>query len=69
MVGIPELLELALHTPCQKSVLDECERGTVAMDTWVNKTLAFQRWLAHNTSVNRMQLLGTHNSFNDKADG
>ena len=72
LTGISELLKLAMDTVgthCKTNILDECDRGTVTMDTWVNKTLAFQRWLALNTPINEIQMLGTHNSFNDKADG
>ena len=39
------------------------------MDTWTNQTLAFQRWLQRNLTFDLIQTLGTHNSFNDKADG
>ena len=67
--GIHELLDLADHTQCKKSITDECERGTVVMDTWANKTLAFQRWLQQNLTFDLIQTLGTHNSFNNKADG
>jgi hypothetical protein len=67
--GIYELLDLADHTQCKKSIMDECERGTVVMDTWANKTLAFQRWLQQNLTFDLIQTLGTHNSFNNKADG
>ena len=67
--GIPELLDLADHTQCKKGIMDECERGSVVMDTWANKTLAFQRWLQQNLTFDLIQMLGTHNSFNDKADG
>ena len=68
-VGIHELLELADHTKCKKSILDECERGSVVMDTWANHTLAFQRWLQQSLTFDLTQTLGTHNSFNNKADG
>ena len=67
--GIHELLELADSTKCKKSLFDECERGSVAIDPWTSVSLAFQRWLQQNLSLDLVQTLGTHNSFNDKADG
>ena len=54
---------------CTKNSKDECGRGTVIMDDWLNKTLTFQRKLAVNVTLDKQQFLGTHNSFNDKADG
>ena len=39
------------------------------MDPWVNKTIFFQRQLDMNTPISGLQILGTHNSFNNKADG
>ena len=67
--GMPELTDLALHAQCKRDLIGECERGTVTMDPWVNDTLAFQRQLGHNTTIDKLQILGSHNSFNDKADG
>ena len=67
--GIPELEKLGLATHCKRNVLDECERGSVTMDTWVNQTLSFQRALSGDTPLNLVQLLASHNSFNNKADG
>jgi len=66
---MPELTELALDTQCKRDLMGECERGTVILDPWVNSTLAFQWWLGHNTTIDKLQFLGTHNSFNNKADG
>lgn len=68
-LGIHELLDLADHTECKKSIWDECERGSVVMDAWTNETLEFQRWLQQNLTFDLVQTLGTHNSFNNKADG
>jgi hypothetical protein len=67
--GIHELLSLADHTQCKKNVLNECQRGSVVMDPWANQTLAFQRWLQRDLTFDLTQTLGTHNSFNNKADG
>ena len=39
------------------------------MDPWVNSTLAFQWRLGQNTTIDKLQILGSHNSFNNKADG
>lgn len=67
--GMPELLHFADETPCKRDLLHECSRGTVQMDPWVNQSLGFQRQLALDTELNYVQFLGTHNSFNNKADG
>lgn len=67
--GMPELLHFSDETPCKRDLLHECSRGTVQMDPWVNRTLAFQRQLALDLELNYVQFLGTHNSFNNKADG
>lgn len=67
--GINELINLSEKADCKKNSKDECGRGTVVMDPWVNKTLTFQRKLAQNISLDRQQILGSHNSFNDRADG
>ena len=67
--GINELTELSEAAQCEKNSKEECGRGTVAMDPWVNKTLHFQRKLAENISLNLQQILGSHNAFNDRADG
>ena len=67
--GINELLNLADHTKCEKNELNECGRGSVVMDTWANQTLAFQRWLQRDLTFDLVQTMGTHNSFNNKADG
>lgn len=69
LAGMPELTDLALHAQCKRDLIGECERGTVTMDPWVNDTLTFQRQLGHNTTIDKLQILGSHNSFNDKADG
>ena len=67
--GIRELLDLADSTKCKKSVLNECERGSVVLDPWTSGSLAFQRWLQQNLTLDLIQTLGTHNSYNDKTDG
>lgn len=69
MLGIRELLSLADAVNCKKNVLDECVRGSVTMDTWANETLYFQRMLQSNLTLDLIQTMGTHNSFNNKADG
>lgn len=67
-IGMNELMDLASKAEC-KRIEGECARGTVVMDPWLNKTLTFQRRLGQNISLDRQQIFGTHNSFNDKADG
>ena len=67
-VGIKELMDLASKVEC-KNIKEECVRGSVVMDPWLNKTLTFQRRLGQNISLDLQQILGTHNSFNDRADG
>ncbi len=67
--GIDELTQLSKNVDCKRNSKKECGRGTVAVDPWVNKTINFQRRLAQNISFNRQQIIGSHNSFNDRADG
>ena len=67
--GINELLSLSKKVECKRNLEGECERGTVVMDDWMNKTLAFQRRLAENVSLSQQQIIGSHNSFNDRAEG
>ena len=67
--GIPELLKLDQETSCEWLMMGSCLRGTIQMDEWVNRTLSFQRQLALDTPINAVQFLGSHNSFNNKADG
>jgi len=69
LAGIPELLRFSDETQCNRDLLHECSRGSVQMDPWLNRTLAFQRQLAMDLEINYVQFLGTHNSFNNKADG
>lgn len=67
--GIPELIFYETNTACERNAVGDCERGTVVMDSWLNKTIAFQRRLDMDTPISGLQFLGTHNSFNNKADG
>ena len=68
-LGIPELQKLDEETSCEWLMVGTCLRGTVEMNEWVNRTLSFQRQLALDTPINAVQFLGSHNSFNNKADG
>ena len=67
--GINELTSLAEEAKCQRNSKDECGRGTVRMDPWLSQTLAFQRRLGENLTLDKQQFLGSHNSFNNRADG
>lgn len=67
--AIDELTQLSEDVACKRNSKAECGRGTVVMDPWVNRTIYFQSRLAQNVSINLQQILGSHNSFNDKADG
>lgn len=46
-----------------------CGRGKVVMNWWLNSTLAFQRSLSMDMPLSYVQWLGSHNSFNNRADG
>lgn len=67
--GISELIHFEDETKCERDILHQCSRGTVRMDPWLNRTLQFQRSLSFDTELNYVQFFGTHNSFNNKADG
>lgn len=45
-----------------------CERGSVAVDPWLQQTLALQRRLAYRRNFCTAQLPGTHNSAINLAD-
>lgn len=65
------MLNLSEKTKCEPSLWPpfECKRETVVMDEWVNQTLVFQRRLAEDVPLSQQQILGSHNSFNNRADG
>lgn len=67
--SIDELLSLCTKVDCQRDSLDACERGTVKIDPWMKHVLAYQRHLALDRPLNFVQFLGSHNSFNNHADG
>lgn len=48
---------------------DVCTRGSVQVDPWLQQALRTQRELALDTPLNRVNMLGTHNSGISYADG
>ncbi len=66
---IAQLVALFNHTVCNRTWDHLCVRGSVQPDNWTASALALQRTLVHNVPVSRGLLVGTHNSFNDRADG
>jgi len=46
-----------------------CNPGSVRIDDWLNHALKTQYQLSLNEPINIVQFLGTHNSFNARADG
>ena len=68
---INELISKCQSTKCagRSSKKKVCGKGRVRMDDWLNSTLSFQRSLSANTPLNYGQWIGTHNSFNNRADG
>ncbi|XP_062508698.1 uncharacterized protein LOC134184941 [Corticium candelabrum] len=67
--SIDELLSESDRAKCKRDFLDACERGTVEIDPWVRRVLDYQRRLALDRPLNFIQFLGSHNSFNNHADG
>ena len=63
------LLRLCNEVKCERNDDNTCKRGTVETNPIVDEILRFQRELAVDEPLNRLQFLGTHNSFNDHADG
>jgi len=63
------LLSMCKNTKCRNGSKGVCKRGEVVMDTWLNNTMAFQRQLTRDKPINYVQWVGSHNSFNNKADG
>ena len=67
--SINELLSLCNKANCERDYLDACQRGTVEIDPWIKHVLAYQRQLAVDRPLNLVQFIGSHNSFNNHADG
>jgi hypothetical protein len=66
---ISVLLSLLDRTVCDRRPDGTCARGSVQVDPWLSRVLALQRELAASDPLPYAQRLGTHNSFNDRADG
>ncbi len=66
---INELISQCEQTVCTDNSTGVCGRGKVVIDNWLNTTLKFQRSLASDIPINFAQWIGTHNSFNNRADG
>lgn len=67
--AIKELLSLCNKVKCVRDSLDHCKRGSVEIDPWMQCVLAYQRELTLDRPLNLVQFLGSHNSFNNHADG
>eukprot|EP00118_Oscarella_pearsei_P002498 m.10722 g.10722 ORF g.10722 m.10722 type:complete len:569 (+) comp22588_c0_seq1:3-1709(+) len=63
------LLSLCNETKCQRNDDNTCKKGTVETDPKVAKILQLQRALSLDEPLNQVQFLGTHNSYNNHADG
>lgn len=68
-LGIEELIAMERSTKCTRGQDHSCAKGSVIVDPWVNESLRYQRQLSYDAPLNYVQFLGTHNSFNNKADG
>ena len=66
---IDQLLSLFKYTKCQYNVQGLCNRGTVIPDSWTAHALWTQRLIARDLPLNEYPFIGSHNSFNDRADG
>jgi hypothetical protein len=66
---LDELFALDKFTKCQRTLNDGCVRGTVEVDPWLASTLATQRDLQANMTLDKVTFLGTHNSFNSRSEG
>ena len=67
--SIDQLLDLFDETECQRDFLGFCKRGTIVIDPWTDYALATQRDLVRDLPVDQILFIGTHNSFNNRADG
>jgi hypothetical protein len=66
---IKVLLDLFNYTICTPTWDGLCARGSVQVNNWTSNALALQRALVRDTPIYEGAFLGTHNSFNDRADG
>lgn len=57
------------HVECKKNLIKQCERGSVKIDPWYRRAIAFQQHIQMNRSIDNMQIPSTHNSHIDYADG
>jgi len=61
--------ETPIYINCTRNEYQQCQRGSVYIDPWLKKTLAFQENIQRNLSLNEIQLPATHNSHISYADG
>ena len=66
---IDQLLDLFKYTNCETDLFGLCRRGTVVIDPWTNYALETQRNLVMDLPLDQVLFIGTHNSFNNRADG
>eukprot|EP00164_Ancoracysta_twista_P003736 GFYU01005009.1.p1 GENE.GFYU01005009.1~~GFYU01005009.1.p1 ORF type:complete len:621 (-),score=121.69 GFYU01005009.1:66-1928(-) len=68
--GMDQLVAMYESTKCKRNWITKlCAPGTVKTDPWVDQALALQRDLAADRPLNFHEVLTTHNSFNNKANG
>jgi hypothetical protein len=67
-VDIDFLLKLASMVKCKLNSRKHCERGTVSVDSWLDYALSTQRFIQQDLPWDKVNVIGTHNSYNSRAD-